>query len=122
MTTGARRGGRQGSPQALKAENETAIQSVPTEGSGHKGSDSKNSKERDPDSKAKLTRAEAGRLGGLKTRELYGSKHYKDIGKQGGAKGGAVTKQKYGSEHYRRIGSLRGKKTLRDSDQRSSSS
>ncbi|MER3395850.1 MAG: hypothetical protein C4318_00055 [Acidimicrobiia bacterium] len=58
----------------------------------------------------KLTRAEAGRLGGLKTRERYGSQHYKAIGRQGGAKGGAVTKEKYGSDHYKRIGSLRGKR------------
>jgi general stress protein YciG len=61
--------------------------------------------------KPKLTRAEAGRLGGLKTKELYGTAHYREIGKQGGAKGGATTKERYGTEHYRKIGSLRRKPT-----------
>lgn len=108
MANRSRRGDRQSSPQALQAEGEADAKSETGAGDVAAG-------------KPKLSRAEAGRLGGLKTRERYGSEHYKDIGKQGGAKGGAVTKQKYGSEHYRRIGSLRGKKSAYERGQGSSS-
>ncbi len=108
MTDGARRGGDRGSPK-------TAVAGSESQSSGQHGE----AEERGSTAGVaatggtarKLSRAEAGRLGGLRTRELYGTGHYKSIGKQGGAKGGAATKKKYGTEHYRRIGSLRGKRS-----------
>ena len=53
---------------------------------------------------AKMTRAEAGRKGGLKTKETRGTEHFARIGKIGGKKGGEATKRKLGLDHYREIG------------------
>ena len=49
----------------------------------------------------KMTRAEAGRLGGQTTRERHGTDHYGRIGKVGGMKGGNTTKKRYGKDFYR---------------------
>lgn len=78
-------------------------------------SDSK-SKDSKADPKAKkvstgrMSRAEAGRLGGLKTKERHGEDHFRRIGRAGGSKGGATTRDRYGTDHYKKIGSLGGKK------------
>lgn len=58
----------------------------------------------------RMSRAEAGRLGGLKTKERHGEDHFRRIGRSGGSKGGATTRDRYGVEHYKKIGSLGGKK------------
>jgi uncharacterized protein len=59
----------------------------------------------------KMTKQEAGRLGGAKTREKYGKEHYSRIGEKGGKKGGATTKKRYGTEFYQKIGSKGGQAT-----------
>jgi hypothetical protein len=48
----------------------------------------------------KLTKAEAGRLGGLRTKAKHGTEHFR----RAGALGGKALLAKYGPEHYRRIG------------------
>ena len=48
----------------------------------------------------KLTKAEAGRLGGLRTKEKHGSEHFR----RAGSLGGKALLAKYGPEHYRKIG------------------
>jgi general stress protein YciG len=48
---------------------------------------------------------EAGRKGGLKVRDLYGTERYADIGRQGGE----TVREKYGSDYFREIGSKGGK-------------
>jgi hypothetical protein len=50
--------------------------------------------------KKKLTKAEAGRLGGLRTKQRHGTEHFRRIG-QAGAK---ALLAKYGTEHFRKIG------------------
>lgn len=40
-------------------------------------------------SERKMTRAEAGRKGGMKTRQRYGNEFFRKIGRIGGKKGGA---------------------------------
>lgn len=52
----------------------------------------------------KMTRAEAGRKGGLTTKKRYGDEFFGRIGKIGGKKGGDTTKKRYGIEFYQRIG------------------
>jgi len=52
----------------------------------------------------KMTRAEAGRKGGLRTKERHGQDYFGRIGRMGGKKGGEATKQRYGVEFYRSIG------------------
>lgn len=52
----------------------------------------------------KMTRAEAGRKGGLRTKERHGQDYFGRIGRLGGKKGGEATKQRYGVEFYRSIG------------------
>lgn len=52
----------------------------------------------------KMTRAEAGRKGGLRTKERHGDDYFGRIGRLGGKKGGESTKQRYGVEFYRSIG------------------
>jgi general stress protein YciG len=54
--------------------------------------------------KAKMTRSEAGRKGGLTTKKKYGPDFYSRIGSVGGKKGGQTTKKKYGTEFYQKIG------------------
>lgn len=54
--------------------------------------------------KRKMTRAEAGRKGGLRTKERHGEDYFGRIGRMGGKKGGEATKQRYGVEFYRSIG------------------
>lgn len=54
--------------------------------------------------KRKMTRAEAGRKGGLRTKERHGQDYFGRIGRMGGKKGGEATKQRYGVEFYRSIG------------------
>lgn len=51
-----------------------------------------------------MTKAEAGRLGGLATKARYGKGYYSRIGKMGGRKGGLKTKSRHGSAHFKRIG------------------
>lgn len=48
---------------------------------------------------------EAGRKGGIKVRDTYGSERYADIGRQGGE----TVLEKYGTEYFREIGSKGGK-------------
>lgn len=79
---------------------------------------SEKSKDLDKDDKPKkarastgrMSRAEAGRLGGMKTKERHGEDHFRRIGRSGGSKGGATTRDRYGVDHYKKIGSLGGKK------------
>ena len=47
-----------------------------------------------------LTKAEAGRLGGLRTKEKHGNEHFR----RAGSLGGKALLAKYGPEHYRKIG------------------
>jgi uncharacterized protein len=51
-----------------------------------------------------MSRAEAGRKGGLTTKKRYGADFYQQIGRKGGKKGGLTTKQRYGPDFYRSIG------------------
>jgi hypothetical protein len=48
----------------------------------------------------KLTKAEAGRLGGLKTKQRHGTAHFR----RAGSLGGKALLARYGPEHYRKIG------------------
>jgi general stress protein YciG len=52
----------------------------------------------------KMSRAEAGRKGGLSTKQRYGGDHFSRIGRLGGKKGGESTKRRYGVDFYKRIG------------------
>lgn len=52
----------------------------------------------------KMTRAEAGRKGGLSTKNRYGEDYFSEIGRMGGKKGGESTKRRYGVEFYQEIG------------------
>ena len=52
------------------------------------------------EAKKKLTKAEAGRLGGLRTKAKHGTEHFR----RAGSLGGKALLAKYGPEHYRRIG------------------
>lgn len=54
--------------------------------------------------KKKMSRAEAGRKGGLSTKKRYGDEYFSEIGRMGGKKGGESTKRKYGIEFYQEIG------------------
>jgi hypothetical protein len=51
-------------------------------------------------SKTKLTKAEAGRLGGLQTKQRHGSEHYRRAGKLGAE----ATLRTHGVEHMAEIG------------------
>ena len=53
-------------------------------------------------SQRKMTKAEAGRLGGLRTKQRHGSAHFQ----QAGRKGGHATLQAHGTEHMAAIGRL----------------
>ena len=55
-------------------------------------------------SETKMSRAEAGRKGGLTTKERYGEVFFGKIGRIGGKKGGETTKKRYGVEFYQQIG------------------
>jgi hypothetical protein len=57
----------------------------------------------------KMSKAEAGRLGGLATKSRYGSGYYSRIGKKGASKGGRKTKERYGTSHLAYIGSKGGR-------------
>ena len=50
--------------------------------------------------KTKLTKAEAGRLGGLQTKRRHGRQHFQ----QAGRKGGRATVATHGAEHMAEIG------------------
>ena len=52
----------------------------------------------------KMSRAEAGRKGGLTTKTRHGEEFFGKIGRIGGKKGGDTTKKRYGVEFYQRIG------------------
>ena len=52
----------------------------------------------------KMSRAEAGRKGGLATKQRHGSEFFGEIGRLGGKKGGQTTKARHGVEFYQRIG------------------
>ena len=56
------------------------------------------------DQDQKMSRADAGRKGGLSTKQRYGGDHFSRIGRLGGKKGGESTKRRYGVEFYQRIG------------------
>jgi len=58
----------------------------------------------------RMSRAEAGRRGGLSTKKKYGSGFYQEIGRKGGKKGGQTTKDRYGVEFYQKIGRKGGSK------------
>ena len=53
---------------------------------------------------AKMSRAEAGRKGGLTTKQRHGVEFFGEIGRLGGKKGGQTTKARHGVEFYQRIG------------------
>lgn len=55
-----------------------------------------------------MTPAEAGRIGGLRTAEKHGAKHFSKIGKRGGVLGGNATMDRHGTAHYERIGAMGG--------------
>lgn len=55
-------------------------------------------------SNVKMSRVEAGRKGGLTTKQRYGDEFFGKIGRIGGKKGGDTTKKRYGVEFYQRIG------------------
>ena len=57
-----------------------------------------------PASGQKMSRAEAGRKGGMTTKQRYGEEFFGKIGRIGGKKGGDTTKQRYGVEFYQQIG------------------
>lgn len=63
-----------------------------------------NGEEETVDDQNKMSRAEAGRKGGLSTKQRYGGDHFSRIGRLGGKKGGESTKRRYGVEFYQRIG------------------
>jgi len=52
----------------------------------------------------KMSRSEAGRKGGMSTKQRYGGEHFSRIGRLGGKKGGESTKRRYGVEFYQKIG------------------
>lgn len=56
----------------------------------------------------KMSRAEAGRKGGLTTKRRYGDDFFGRIGRIGGKKGGDTTKSRYGVEFYQKIGRMGG--------------
>ena len=58
----------------------------------------------------KMSRAEAGRKGGLTTKSRHGEEFFGKIGRIGGKKGGDTTKRRYGVEFYQQIGRLGGSK------------
>ncbi len=57
----------------------------------------------------RMSYADAGRKGGLATRDLYGHEHLAAGGRKGGAKGGATTRDRYGREFFVRIGRIGGR-------------
>lgn len=60
---------------------------------------------------AKMSRSEAGKLGGKKTLEKYGNDFFKEIGRKGGEKGGKKTYERYGKNFYEKIGKKGGKQS-----------
>ncbi len=52
----------------------------------------------------KLSRAQAGRKGGLTTKSRHGSGFYSSIGRKGARKGGKRTLERHGVDHFRQIG------------------
>lgn len=60
--------------------------------------------DRTAEDQRKMSRAEAGRKGGLSTKQRYGGEHFSRIGRLGGKKGGESTKRRYGVDFYKRIG------------------
>jgi len=56
--------------------------------------------------KPQVTVQEAGRRGGERTKERYGSANFEKIGR----KGGSATYKKHGVEHYKRMRARVGKK------------
>jgi uncharacterized protein len=59
---------------------------------------------------SKMSRAEAGRKGGLTTKSRHGAEFFGRIGRIGGKKGGDTTKKRYGIEFYQTIGRKGGSK------------
>ncbi len=59
---------------------------------------------------SKMSRGEAGRKGGLTTKNRYGPEFFERIGRIGGKKGGDTTKRRYGLEFYQNIGRKGGSK------------
>jgi general stress protein YciG len=57
-----------------------------------------------PETEGRMTRADAGRKGGLTTKQRYGPDFFQEIGRKGGKKGGLTTKERYGADFYRTIG------------------
>ena len=56
-----------------------------------------------------MSKAQAGRLGGMATKSRHGSGFYSRIGKKGGSPGGRATLSKYGRDHFARIGAKGGR-------------
>ncbi|MEX2557984.1 MAG: hypothetical protein WEB06_20420 [Actinomycetota bacterium] len=73
-------------------------------GNMSKGTSGTSSAEMTESEQNKMSRAEAGRKGGLSTKQRYGGDHFSRIGRLGGKKGGESTKRRYGVEFYQRIG------------------
>ena len=61
-----------------------------------------------PRKKGGMSKAQAGRMGGLVTKSRYGSGYYSRIGKKGGSPGGKRTLERHGSAHFKRIGAKGG--------------
>lgn len=59
---------------------------------------------RSRDQQRKMSRSEAGRKGGLSTKQRHGEEYFSQIGRMGGRKGGEATKRRYGIEFYQEIG------------------
>ena len=75
-----------------------------------------------------MTKAEAGALGGKRTKAAYGlefcptcdqpiyNRHFREIGARGGRKGGLTTLQRYGREHMTCVGRMGGRGNKRHGD------
>jgi len=64
----------------------------------------------------KMSKAQAGRKGGLVTKSRGGSTYYSRIGKKGASKGGNRTKQRHGTPFFKKIGAQGGRAKARKAD------
>jgi len=60
----------------------------------------------------KMSKAQAGRLGGNATKSAHGSGYFKKIGAKGGRKGGRSLASKYGSSYMKKIGARGGRRSV----------
>jgi hypothetical protein len=61
---------------------------------------------------AKMSKAQAGRLGGNATKRRGGSAYYSRIGKKGASKGGRSTYARHGSAYMKKIGARGGRRSV----------